>query len=113
MLIRYTYSLYDYFVVSLPEITPELAEQIVNQVALQHESNASTNETVLSQDDVQVIEVSNDQTCTTDEQGLGRLITQVIMIKKVMYSDFILLSKAWRYIYFSLSPYNNLRSDFH
>lgn len=67
--------------VSLPEITPELAEQIVNQVAIQHESSSGEAEISPNTEAIQVIEVSSDQTTgNLEEQTIGGFISQVILI---------------------------------
>jgi len=73
--------------VSLPEITPELAEQIVNQVALQQDANTHQNDAIL--DDVQVIQVPSSSISNTGNQELlveGHLVTQGQIPHQVIFT---------------------------
>lgn len=71
--------------VSIPEISPELAERIVNQVTLQQESQSGQTSDILSHNDVQVIEVcSGDHAQNTEGQIVeGHLITQEQLSEQV------------------------------
>lgn len=70
---------------SIPEISPELAERIVNQVTLQQESQSGQTSDILSHNDVQVIEVcSGDHAQNTEGQIVeGHLITQEQLSEQV------------------------------
>ncbi|XP_031561637.1 oocyte zinc finger protein XlCOF28-like isoform X2 [Actinia tenebrosa] len=86
--------------VSIPEISPELAERIVSQVALQQESQSGQTSDVLSQNNVQVIEVcSGNHAQNTEGQNLvveGHLIAQEQLAEQVsMQADCVVTQSVF------------------